>query len=313
MGTVVSWLVYEGCCTGTVVSWLVYHVMMPHAGPIHIDASNTQVQQRPPQGSPTSALVPASLMLISDGAEFSDANDAMLGAKHLVDESPTRLPQRMMLTEGPAVGWKGPSHDPWGGGTLAAAHYYNSYTAPAHVLPPPTAPAPPPPPMPPGPAALRRRAAGRKSTQVKREGHFRPHAAMRTASGALTLSTALLHSSSAPALGPGPGPRDPPPWEVALPDADRVGDEADELLQEEESESDVSGMAAGARSSSRARRTKQQWASGGRSSILKLEKELAELDTTVRTTLHQPVSEQLAGLANHSVANHVCGVDIVCW
>lgn len=257
-----------------------------------------QQQQRGPLESPTSGLLSPSLMLLGDGAEFSDANDAMLDAKHPAD-SPARPPQRP-LYEGGAGGWKGPSQQGhWSAGALPAPHYYNTYHAADTQPMAAHAPAPPPPPMPPGPAALRRRSLSRKSTHVKRDTHHRPHAAARTGSGALPPTTALLHSSSAPALGD-QGPRPPPPWEVALPDADRVGDDADELLQE--SESDVSGMAA--RSSSRARRTKQQWASG-RSSILKLEQELAELDTTVRTTLHQPVSE-LAGLANHSVANHVC-------
>lgn len=94
---------------------------------------------------------------------------------------------------------------------------------------------------------------------------------------------------------PGGGVR---PWEVALPDADRLDDGDDEL---QESESDVPGMARGG---GRARRAKQQWASG-RSGILALEKELRELDTTVRSTLHNPASEMVA-LSSHSVANHVC-------
>lgn len=248
-----------------------------------------QATQRAPLGSPTSALLPASLMY-GDGAEFSDANDAMLDAKHSV-ASPRGPSGRPLKPPAGRPRHTTPHITPGQGGHSPPPPYYS-------YAPPQPAPAPPPPPMPPGPAALRRRAAPRKSAHVKRDN--RPHATARTASGALPPSAALLHSSSAPALDR-QGPGDLAPWEVALPDADRVGDQTDELLQE--SESDVSGMVGGARSSSRARRTKQQWASG-RSSILKMEQELAELDTTVRTTLHQPVSE-LAGLGNHSVANHV--------
>ncbi len=217
----------------------------------------------------------------------------------------------------------------------------------------PPAPAPPPPPMPPGPAALRRRAAHRKATHRPsarthnwgQAGSQYHTTALRTSSGVVmpsggghhampsgTGQAPLLHSSSAPVLGSDAGGVDGHggtghgavgsgvatssshdhhhpsvrPWEVALPDAHRVDDGDDEL---QESESDVPGVVRGG---GRARRAKQQWASG-RSGILALEKELRELDTTVRSTLHNPASE-LAALSSHSVANHVCGVVVmVMW